>query len=162
MPRPAGTKRKPGRPRDQTIYYVIEIADWDWSLMFGASNARHIDRGPYSDYRHLHVEGTLLRPHNPKITNVRLTFIPRQQLDSEADRAKDEPVAIGQLSSHRGTLEGILSMPLNGLTPVLQMLIAERFRYVVLNGDKQRYGQADVRTFRFERTVSEDDLPLEE
>lgn len=151
-------KRKPGRPRTEDSYNVVEIEDWDWSFMFGASNAAKIDGGPYSDYRHLHIEGKLLHPRNPKITHVKLVFIPRQQLDSEADRRRDEPLAIGHLSTHRGKVEGILSMPLNALPPILQMLIAGQFRYVVLNGDAPRYGQAAVRTFRMERVITEDDF----
>jgi hypothetical protein len=45
-------KRRRGRSRDDPIYYVVEVTEWDWSLMLGISPRRDMD-GPYSDYRHL-------------------------------------------------------------------------------------------------------------
>ena len=41
------------------------------------------------------------------------------------------------------------------------MLIAGRFRYVVLQGTKLRYRQGDVQHFRLETTIDEEDLPSE-
>jgi hypothetical protein len=45
------------------------------------------------------------------------------------------------------------------LPPVLQMIIADRFRFIVLRGDKLRYGRALIRTYRLEMTIDEDDVP---
>lgn len=56
----------------------------------------------------------------------------------------------------------LLRMPSDAIAPVLQMLIAEKFKYVVLNGDKPRYGQGSVRSYRFEMKTTEDDLSPED
>lgn len=53
-------------------------------------------------------------------------------------------------------------MPADALAPVLQMLITGKFRYVVVNGDRPRYRQGLFRSYRFETTMSDDDLPAEE
>ena len=80
--------------RDEPVYYVVEVSDWAWSLMFGVSPRRDIDRGPYSDYRHLHLYGKLLRPTKLKAEKVEVTFLPDRQLN-EGQREKREPRGVG-------------------------------------------------------------------
>jgi hypothetical protein len=41
------------------------------------------------------------------------------------------------------------------------MLIAEKFKYVVLHGSGLRYRQASLRSFRFEMQIDNEDLPDE-
>ncbi len=50
----------------------------------------------------------------------------------------------------------------HGLSPVLHMVIADRFRFVVLSGGRLRYGRAAIRTYRLEMTIEEDNIPPEE
>jgi hypothetical protein len=38
--------------------------------------------------------------------------------------------AVGSLNLHDGRLNGLLSIPKDSLTPILQMLIASRFQFV--------------------------------
>lgn len=161
MGRTAGRKvRQRSKAQEEAVYYVVELSDWDWSFMFGVSNARNIDHGPYSDYRHLHLYGKLLRPANLKTASVELTFLPNPELN-EARRDKHEPRFIGSLSLHHGKLDALLSMPADVLPDVLQMLIANRFRYAVLDGTKLRYRQGEVRSLRLEMKIEDDDLPPE-
>lgn len=162
MARAAGKKsRQRSKAREEPAYYVVELSDWDWSFMFGVSNVRNIDHGPYSDYRHLHLYGKLLRPANLKTGSVEVTLLPNPELN-EGRREKHEPRIIGSLSLHHEKLDALLSMPADALTDVLQMLIAGRFRYVVLDGTKLRYRQGEVRSIRLEMKMEEDDLPHED
>lgn len=54
----AGKRKRAKVRRDEEVYFVVQITDWDWSFSFGAGWRRDIDREPYSDYRHLHVKGS--------------------------------------------------------------------------------------------------------
>ncbi|MEN5247277.1 hypothetical protein [Brucella pseudintermedia] len=158
--KPVRKKRKPGRPRVETVYYVLEIADWEWSFMFGANVA--IDRdGPYSDYRHLQLRGTMLRPAKIKAETVELVFLPDRRLN-EGERERDRPIGIGSLNLHRGHLQGIFPMPSDVLPLLLTMLTADKLRYVVMSGEKMRYGNARIQNFRMEMSIDEDDLPAED
>jgi hypothetical protein len=53
-----------------------------------------------------------------------------------------------------------LSIPKDALTPIPQMLIAGRFKFVDMGGPKLRYREAPVRSFRLETHIDEDDMPL--
>jgi hypothetical protein len=153
-------KRRRGRPRDESVDYVLEIRDWNWGFSFGVNPARDRD-GPYSDYRHLVVRGNLSRPKKVKAQEVELTFLPHHDLN-EDKRERHEPKAVGSLHLFRGRLTGLLSIPSDALPSVLQMVIADRFRFAVLHGNRLRYGRALIRSFRLEMTIEEDDLPPDE
>jgi hypothetical protein len=53
-------------------------------------------------------------------------------------------------------------MPLDALPPILQIACADRLRYVVITGDRLRYGHGLVRMYRLQRTIDKDDLPTGE
>ena len=159
--KPATTRKRSKASGDDVAYYVVEISDWDWSFSFGVGWRRDIDRGPYSDYRHLAVKGKLLRPSTIKADGAELTFLPSPDLNA-SERSRDEPKAVGSFQIHDRTFKPLLEMPADALAPVLQMLIAGKFRYVVMNGGKPHYRQGSIRSYRFEMTVSDDDLPAEE
>lgn len=156
---PARKKRTRRRSRVEPVYYVVEIQEWDWSFWFGVSNMPE-HNGPYDDYRHLVLFGKLLRPSKVKAESVELSFLPNQHLN-EGQREHDQPRAIGHLSLHRGAMSGVFSMPADALPSLLVMATAERLRYVVMQGEKLHYGQASVKSFRFETKIGEDDLPPE-
>lgn len=68
-------KRRGGRRHDDPIYYVVEVAEWEWSLMFGVNPKRDRD-GPYCDYRYLSLRGKLLYPAHVKAREVEMTLMP--------------------------------------------------------------------------------------
>jgi hypothetical protein len=69
------------------------------------------------------------------------------------------PDRVGSLDARHGRLTGYFSMPFDALGPVLQMLTAGRYKYVLMHGDPVRYGKAAVRGFRFTATHDEADFP---
>jgi hypothetical protein len=161
--KPAGKKtvsrRKSKRHVDEHVYYVIEILGWDWSFMFGVSNAPNISGGPYDDYRHLKIQGRLIRPSPLRDRDVELIFLPDERLNQK-NRQNDRPMLVGHLSFH-GSPNALLSMPADALPSVLAMLIAEKFKHIVLHGSALRHRQTDLRWFRFEMQISDEDLPDE-
>ncbi|KRD72069.1 hypothetical protein ASE60_22700 [Ensifer sp. Root278] len=156
---PARKKRTRRRKRVDPVYYIVEVQEWDWSFWFGVSNMPE-RYGPYDDYRHLVFCGKLLRPSKVKAESVELSFLPNQHLN-EGQRERDQPLSIGHLSVHRRSMSGVLSMPADALPSLLTMATAGRLRYVVMQGEKLHYGQASLKSFRFEMKIDEDDLPPE-
>jgi hypothetical protein len=154
------SKSRPGRPRSEFASYVLEIKEWDWSFSFGVNAMRNRD-GPYSDYRHLLLRGNLVRPTRIKAEKVDLTFLPDHDLN-EDKRERHEPKAVGSLELHSGRLIGLLSIPSDVLPPILQMMIADRFRFAVLHGERLRYGRALIRSYRLKMAIEEEDMPLDE
>lgn len=154
-------KHKPSRrrPADETIYYVIEIADWEWGFMFGVNNMPRWD-DPYSDFRHLILAGTLLRPVATKTQSVQLTLMPDERLNREA-RQRNSPTQVGSIRLYRGQFEALLPIPADVLPPVLTMLTAGLLKFAVLTGEKLRYGHSSVRNFRLEMKLNSEDLPNE-
>ena len=161
--KPAGkarvSRKKSKRRVEEHVYYVVEILGWEWSFMFGVSNAPDISGGPYDDYRHLKIEGRLIRPSRLRDRSVELVFLPDERLDRE-NRQNDRPMLVGHLSFH-GSPNALMSMPADALPSVLAMLIAAKFKYVVLHGSVLRYRQTDLQSFRFEMQISDEDLPDE-
>jgi len=45
------------------------------------------------------------------------------------------------------------------LPAILQMLIGERFRFILMTGTKFRYRSARLHGFRLEMKLTEDDMP---
>lgn len=159
QPRRRGQRRR-GRRRDDPIYYVVEVSEWEWSLLFGV-NPRPDRDGPYSDYRHLSLRGNLLCPQHVKARDVEVTLMPDRRLN-EGERERDEPHSCGSLHLHRGHFQVLLPLPLDALPSVLQIASVDRLRYVVITGDRLRYGHSLVRTYRLQRTLDKDDLPTGE
>ncbi|CAN7570665.1 hypothetical protein LJR220_005209 [Bradyrhizobium sp. LjRoot220] len=146
-----------GRPRDERVQHVIEIVDWEWDYMFGIDTGR-FNNGPYMDYRHLNIEGTILRPTSIKASAGEVTLFPDHRLSDIEGRRKHEPKAVGAIS-HRGKdYQANLHLPADAFGLVLQMMIAGRYRYVLIEAHKSFRGEALIRHFRFSGTIDEDDL----
>jgi hypothetical protein len=97
---PARKKRKLGRSRMERVQHVIEIKDWHWDYMFGIGETSFRE-GPYFDFRHLEIDGKLIRPPSINATTVEVTCFPQHRLSESQDRSKHQPKAVGAIS-HRG------------------------------------------------------------
>jgi hypothetical protein len=146
------TKRQTHRKRSskEEVRYVVEIQGWDWGFWFGITNAPHLSGGHYDDYRHLEITGTFVAPPKYAGRTVELAFLPDKRLNNQGGGTYHIN-SIGHLTLPRSA-RAICSMPSDSLPAVLQMLIAERFRFVVFSGAAARYGQVDFRSFRFATT----------
>lgn len=157
----AKLKRR-GRPELPTSCYILKITDWDWSYHFGANAVRQDDRR-YSDYRHLLVRGEVLRPSKlrQKAEAVEVTFLPDVSQADLEERGEEPSLSVGYLQVHNKILTGGISMATYALGLVIQMLIAGRFKFIVLYGDPMRYRQARIRSYHFETQLNPDDYPDE-
>jgi len=150
--------RKQRLPANEVVRYVLEISDWDWNFSFGVNSSKH-DADPYWDFRHLQISGLLVRPRKLGAESAELSFLPNSKLNEK--HRQSDPSMVGFFQLHKKRLTGIISMPSDVLGPVLQMLVGSRFRYIELSGDKLRYGKANLRSYRFETIISDNDMPDE-
>jgi hypothetical protein len=56
-------------------------------------------------------------------------------------------------------IKGSIGIPADALPPILQMLIAKEFKFVLLRGSKFRYRSARLTGLRLEMKLDEDDMP---
>lgn len=148
------------RLEDQVSCYILEIKDWDWSYSFGVNDPRHDDR-PYSDFRHMQVRAKVLLPSKlrTKAEMAELTFMPDVPPSRIETKVEQHPLGVGYLDLHGGRLTGGFSMTADVLGPVMQMLLAGRFRFLVLDGASMCYGKARIRHYRFEEKIELEDYP---
>jgi hypothetical protein len=116
---------------------------------------------PYHEHRHLQVKGRLLRPTGLKTDRVEVSLFPSINLE-EARRKDLKPIAVGAIEAYPERLDANLGIPSDALAPILQMLIAGRFKFVVMRGAKFRYRSARLHSFSLGASLGEDDLPAEE
>ena len=154
----APNKRKrrvqnPNRP----VQYVIAIDNWEWSFSFGVNKLRQFD-DPYSDYRHLQISGPLKRPEKSKVTTASATLLPAIRLN-ESERQKDQPQHVGSIDARGSNFSALLSIPADALPSIIAAFHSGQFRYLVMEGEKLRYGHGLVTDFRLDRMVDYDDKP---
>jgi hypothetical protein len=158
-PKPArrATKKQRRRPREELVHYIVEIDDWDWGYSFSLNTERKpID--PYHEFRHLQVRGRLLRPAGLKTDRVEVSLLPTLDLE-EGARKNLEPIALGALNSKAEGLYGNIGIPKDALTPILQMLIGGRLKFIVMGGGPFRHRNARLHSLRLEPKLNEDDWP---
>jgi hypothetical protein len=159
-PKPNATKRKPGRPRAAKVWHVFEISGWDWDYSFGIYKSK-FHPGPYSDFRQMQINGSLLSPKKiaAKVIAPELRLSPQENL-TETGRARiTEPKHVGVVYTRGKEYQATLFFPADVLGPILQMLIANRYRYVKIEvGELRDGGYSEVTTFYFSEKLDEDDL----
>jgi hypothetical protein len=135
-------------------YYNIEITGFDCEFSFGV-NAQRDDDHLYSDHRHLHIRGRVLRPRKIGVETAELIVIPEAGLsEMELRHSQTPPRAVGSVSTEGTRAEGMrwsgyLSMPTDALGLVVQMLIGGRYKYALLYGERLRYRKALIRSYYF-------------
>ena len=157
-------KKKQRRRIVQHAYYHVQITGWDWDYSFSTNVQKYEDRR-FSEYRHLLIRGLVLRPQGIKAKAAELWFFPNVKAE-EFEQKRDEPPpnGVGSLSiegpkSGPPKLVGYLSMPEDALEPVKHMLIADRFKYVLMSGEAMRWRKCFIQRYEFTAQHNEADYP---
>jgi hypothetical protein len=156
-PRSKRTKRLRAPSRDEYVRYIVAIERWDWSYSLSL-DGRKDSLDPYMEHRHVRIDGKLLHPKLPSAETVEVHLIPRGDLDQDR-RKDDQPSAVGSLRVHDGRLVVLQPIPKDSLTAVLQVLIADRFRFVDMGGARLRHRQALLNSFSLATHIDPDDMP---
>lgn len=154
---PTSGKPKNGRRRASapSIWFVVAVESWQWGFSFGVEKRSERD-DPYSDYRHLHVRGNVVKPTNTRAKYANVVFVPSQSLN-QSDRADRIPLSVGHLHSYRGVLDVDLSMPADVLPSLLAVFAADRVRHLVFEGTGTR-ADANIVGYSVETSLTEEDL----
>jgi hypothetical protein len=156
-PKAARTKTRRRKPPEEFVDYVVEIHGWDWGYSLSL-NTMPRETDPYSEYRHLQITGRLLQPKGMKSDHVEISLLPSFDM-GEAQRKDYKPIALGSLEARSDGIDGHVGIPQDALPPILQMLIADRFKFMLLRGSKFRYRSARLHSLRLEMKLTEDDMP---
>lgn len=155
--RKRATKKRGRTPREPDIYYVVAIEDWNWGYSLSL-NADREPVDPYHEFRHLQVRGRLLHPKGLRTDRIELTFLPSKDLEAEARKAL-RPLGVGSLDGYGDPITGLLPLPEDALPPILQMMIGDRFQFIVMHGTRFNHRRATLHGFRLEMKIDKDDLP---
>jgi hypothetical protein len=160
-PKPKAAKKKKRRraPREEFVNYVAAIEDWEWSYSLLLNTDKHA-ADPYHEFRHLVITARPLRPVGLKTDRLEMSLLPTVGMNP-GQRQDREPLAVGLLEAYDDRIVGLIQIPIDVLPAILQMLIAERFKFIVMGGDKLRHRRACLHRFRLEMKLDEDDLPAE-
>ncbi|QOZ24128.1 hypothetical protein [Bradyrhizobium sp. CCBAU 51753] len=153
-------KRSGSKPAIASACYIVQIDDWDWSYSFGVNEDRY-DKRPYSDYRHMVVLGKVLLPTKlkRKAEAVELTFMPDTGPSYSDQKEERRPLSVGYVDVRDGRVTGGFTMAIDALDLVMRMLLAARFKYLILDGEAMRYRKARIRHYRFETKVNLEEYP---
>jgi hypothetical protein len=153
-------KKQRGRPVLSMEYYIVQITDWDWSYSFSVNVPKWDDRR-YSKYRHLRARGNVLLPSSlkAKAETAELTFMPDVRAADFEPGDRAPPRGVGHLNIHNRLLSGGLSMAADALEPVMQMLLADRVKYVVMHGESMRYRKALIRHYQLVSQLDPEEYP---
>jgi hypothetical protein len=129
----------------------------DWGCSLSLNTLRH-EADPYNEFRHLKVMGRMLWPKGLETDQVEVSLLP--SFDMGEERRKDfKPIALGGLEAYPDRIDGHVGIPADALPPILQMLIAGRFKFVLMRGSKFHYRSARLVSLRLEMKQTEDDIP---
>ncbi|MGY8666169.1 hypothetical protein Q3C01_27990 [Bradyrhizobium sp. UFLA05-109] len=153
-------QKRPARPANVVACYILQIEDWDWSYSFGVNDPRYDER-PYSDFRHMQVRAQVMLPTKlkAKAATAELTFMPDVSRSRIEAKVEQHPLGVGYLDIRGSKITGGFSMTADVLGPLMQMLLAGRLRFLVLDGMTMRYGKARIRHYRFEESIVLEEYP---
>jgi hypothetical protein len=100
----------------------------------------------------------MLWPAGLKTDCVEVSLLPTLDLEGVA-RKELKPIALGALHAHPDRIDGNIGIPQRALTPILQMLIAGRLKFIVMGGAPFRHQSARLHSLRLETRLSDDDWP---
>ncbi|TAJ82896.1 hypothetical protein [Reyranella sp.] len=157
-PLPKGNVRRKRKrrtaPRYAYEHYSLSIERWEWDYSFGINEWKKHFRGTYREHRALTIHGVLHRPAGLIGTRAEVSFLP-SDMEGRAQRLPEPPTSIGQMWRVRREqkFEVFVSLPSDVLPSLLSMLIAEKLRFVTLDGMVLFRGRTEIRRFSFDATA---------
>jgi hypothetical protein len=141
----------------EMVEYVVDIIDWYWAYSLSLISEKYRDDDPYREFRHLKIVGKLLQPTGFKTEVVHISLLPSSGM-SEERRKNSSPTTLGTFELRSDIIEGLISIPADVLPPILQMLIAKKFKFIHLTGSKFYRRSARLTGLRLEMHLPDDAL----
>jgi hypothetical protein len=148
-------KTRPSTQRENSVEYVVDVIDWSWAYSLSLNSGNHRNDDPYREIPHLRIIGKLLRPARIKTEVVNILLLPTSDMNEEK-RKGSRPISLGAFDLCPGMIDGLIEIPSGALTPILQMLISNKLKFVVLAGSKFRGRSARLTDLRFAMRLPDD------
>lgn len=135
--------KKPTRSRNERVGHVLKIENWSFDYWFNIGDGK-FTQGPYSDTRQILLNVRIEKPATIKAKDglIRLFATdslvgseekPRQTfIDHETGKIKP----VGRVWYSGKEYQGVLFFPGDMLGPLVTMLIAKKYRYLILVADE--------------------------
>ena len=148
-----------GMQRPPKVRHIIEIDRWRFDYYFGVNDVSVIDKA-YLDHRSIEIEGPIVEPVAIKAKKAKVTLTPSDGLIEAAKQSKrrfgdrlgasSEPREIspvGYVHYRSAEYSANLFFPSDMLQPILIMLWADQYKYVLFEAAK---GGNDAAIYNFE------------
>ena len=145
---------------EQYCSYLVKILDWTPSYSLHLETNTLLFNGPYWDHWSLDIQGEFLAPKKVAGKQVKVCFLASREMDEallNPDNYKVKPKSLGGLSSRGKDSDYLGSLPYSAFGHTLNMLQAEKYKYVAFHGKVLRYGKADIKSFYFIYDYEPDD-----
>ncbi|MDI3564782.1 hypothetical protein [Bradyrhizobium sp. Arg816] len=156
-------------PHVEKVKHVVQIERWRFDYMFGIDETSH-RTGPYYDIRHIQFAGPILEPKGVlKATHGEVICFPDNRLIGASEqpirkfgdrlgspKPQEKIRPAGRVSYRGKNYSAHLDFPSDMLHPILTMLSAGRYRYVIFEAAKGSR-DAEIYNFYFSDRKDEDD-----
>ena len=159
--KPTRTKsRKPSET--ESVTYSIEILDWELPYFLSINKTKDIIDGPLWEHLDLRLVGKFVHPEKLASNTIEGTIIgDRRKVSVVAtpeNYSQFEPNSIATLTVRGKQRELLGSMPFDVLSNISFLLHAGKIKFLVLNGQPLYRGSAAIRSMRFQKDFTEEDL----
>jgi hypothetical protein len=150
----------PTMPRIEKVQHILRITSWNFDYGFGLNRLKAI-REAYSDFRHLELGVSILKPAGLKATVGQVVLFPDQSFAESSSLRRSLPDwaregktpersqklrPVGHVSYRGKDYSANLHMPPDALPLVLQMLAAAKYHFLIFEAAK---GGRDADVFDF-------------
>lgn len=135
---------------ERLLRYVVAVSKWNWDYYFGLN---WVSRDPEKIFesKTLSIIGTFLKPDQLKNVDIELRVTPFDGLKSE-HRNQIDPKAVGEINRKKGDSYSLLACPPEIVPEIIAALSAGKIKFIVMDGEKLRYGNAQLNSYRMQET----------
>jgi hypothetical protein len=155
----------------EAVNYTVRIDGWNCDYSFGLNGSYdplHRDNeisflyeAPYSEHRDLVLKGVFLEPRKVKEKKleaqlVRQPHLDKKFIDENLHRYQESPPkSVGGFLKQGDGIVAYLSIPEDAFALVLQNAIANKIRFMVIRGEKMRYGSGKIYDYSIQEEQDE-------
>lgn len=162
MKRKSSRKKSRKPSRTESCTYAIEILDWELPYSFSVNFNKKMIDGPFWEHLHLTLKGKFVHPEKLANSTIESTLIGDRRLVSVVTTPEKydqyEPISIGKLTVRGEQRESFGSIPFDVLNNINFQLQTGGIRFLVLGGQPLYRGSTDIRSIRFQKDFTEEDL----
>jgi hypothetical protein len=158
--------KKKGRPeKHESIYYPLEIVDWNWPYYFSTCpdlkpRPDLPKLGPFLENKDIDITGRLLAPKKLEGRSIEIRIIGDRDIADimeHPEKCLENPKSVGSLTIRGKRSEALCFVPFYALHTLCLLLHAEKFKFLVLTGQPLYRGSADVTAVHFEKEYKHQD-----